>query len=183
MTTAPDKAQATAQVTHKVERTHGGMPNWAFLGIGRDAAGKTRLYWPYRSEIDGQPFLTRFIVIRTPWSGIEVTRIAMADDAREYPHDHSRTFRSLKFGWYSEWVYRNREDLTDREHRVHRRLSLHTLRYTEAHSITEVSPRLVTILFLGRQRQKSNYWTPAGLQTTGMAADQDPAGPGNEVWA
>jgi hypothetical protein len=179
--TAQDISGAQAQVTHKVERTHGGMPNWAFLGIGRDAAGKMRLYWPYRSRIDDQPFLTRFIVIRNPWFSMDVTRVSMADDDREWPHDHSRTFRSLKLGWYSEWVYRDKDDLTQREHRRHRRFSLHTLRYTEAHSITEVSPHLVTILFLGRQRQKSNYWTPAGLQTIGMAVDQED--PGQEVWA
>jgi hypothetical protein len=166
----------TTGVTHTVERTHGGMPNWCLLGIGRDATGKTRLYWPYRSKIDDQPFLTRLIVIRNPLFSVDITRIGMADDAREYPHDHSRTFRSLKFGWYSEWVYRNKGDLAEREHRRHRRFSLHRLGYDEAHTITEVSPRLVTVLFLGRQRQASNYWTPAGLQTIGMAADQ-------ETWA
>ena len=166
---------ASAVVTKKVVRKHGGMPNWALLGVGIDAEGKTRLYWPYTSEIDGERFLTRFMVLRTPWVSLDITRIGMADDQREYPHDHSRTFRSLKFGWYEEDVYYDRDDLTKMEHKRHGRFSIHRLKYTEAHSITRVSPKLVTVLFLGRQRQKSNYWTPKGLQTIGMAVDQ-------EVW-
>lgn len=165
-----------AQVTHTVERTHGGMPNWALLGVGIDTSRKIRLYLPYRSKIDGRPFLTRFIVIRNPWFSLDITRIGMADDQREYPHDHSRTFNSFKLGWYAEDVYYDRDDLTNKRHIRHRRFGIHRLRYTQAHSITEVSPHLVTILFLGRQRQKSNYWTPAGLQTIGMAVDQEPWG-------
>lgn len=181
MATTPDAG--TAQVTHHPERTHGGMPNWCLLGIGRDATRKMRFYWPYRSKIDGQPFLTRFIVVRNPWFSMDITRISMADDQREWPHDHSRTFRSLTLGSYAEWVYRNQGDLSERTHRIHRRFRFYTLRYTEAHSITGVSPHLITVLFLGRQRQKSNYWTPAGLQTIGMAVDQDPDGPEGEAWA
>lgn len=170
------QAPVTAQVTHHPERTHGGMPNWAILGVGIDTAGKVRLYWPYRSKIDGQPFLTRFIVVRNPWFSMDITRIGMADDQREYPHDHSRTFRSWKFGWYEEDVYYDKNDLTNKRHKRHGRFSLHRLRYTQAHSITKVSPKLVTVLFLGRQRQTSNYWTPDGLQSIGMAVDQ-------EAWA
>ena len=175
---------APAQVTHEVTRTHGGMPNWALLGVGIDAEGKVRLYWPYRSRIDRQPFLTRFIFIRTPWFSVDITRIGMADDQREYPHDHSRTFFSWKLGWYEEDVHYDKSNPSRKVHKRHGRFSVHRLRYTEAHSITEVSPHLVTVLFLGRQRQKSNYWTPAGLQTIGMAVDQkDPgSGPGQEVW-
>lgn len=177
MTTAPDKAQ----VTHHPVRTHGGMPNWCLLGIGRDAGGTMRLYWPYRSKIGGQPFLTRFIVIRNPWFSMDITRISMADDQREWPHDHSRTFFSWKLiGWYEEDVYDEPDDLSRTWHVRHRRFGIHRLRHTEAHSITRVSPHLVTVLFLGPQRRKSNYWTPDGLQTIGMSVDQEP---GAEVWA
>lgn len=164
----------TGLVTHEPVRTHGGMPDWCLLGIGADADGKLRLYWPYRSQIDGKPFLTRFIVFRTPWASADITRISMADDQREYPHDHSRTFWSFKLGWYEEDVFYDKNDLTVRRRIRHRRFGVHRLRYTQAHSITRVSPHLVTILFLGPRRQKSNYWTPAGLQTIGMSVDQEP---------
>lgn len=166
---------APAGVTKKVVRKHGGMPNWALLGIGKNHEGKWRTWWPYTSEIDGERFLTRLIVLRTPYVSVDITRIGMADDQREYPHDHSRTFFSFKlWGWYEEDVFSDRNDPTDRVHKRHGRFSIHRLRYTQAHSITKISPKLVTVLFLGPQRQKSNYWTPDGLQTIGMGVDQEP---------
>lgn len=160
-------------VTSKVERKAGGMPDYAVLGIGRNHEGWLTAYWPYTSEIGGQRFLTRFIVFRTPWLGLDVTRVHMADDQREYPHDHSRTFLSWKFGWYAEEVYDDPSDLGRKRHVRHRRLGIHRLRFTEAHSITAVSPRLITVLLTLRRRQPSNYWTPEGKQSTGMGVDQD----------
>ena len=130
------------QVTAEVKRKHGGMPDWALLGIGIDTAGKLRLYWPYTSEINGERFLTRFMVVRSPYASCDITRISMADDRREYPHDHSRTFFSWKFGWYEEDVYTDPADLSAVQHKRHRRLGIHRLRHSEAHSITRVSPRL-----------------------------------------
>ncbi|HEV2175229.1 MAG TPA: hypothetical protein VGR71_16770 [Nitrospira sp.] len=160
-------------VTSKVERKNGGMPNWCVLGVGVNHEGKLVCYWPYTSEIDGERFLTRFIVVRTPLASVDVTRIHMPDDQRKFPHDHSRTFWSFKFGWYAEDVFYDKADLSLTRHVRHRRLGVHRLKYTQAHSITEVSPKLVTVLFLGPRRQKSNYWTPNGLQSIGMGVDQD----------
>lgn len=156
----------------QVTRTHGGMPVRALLGVGYDGE-RLRLYWPYTSDIDGRRFLTRFIAIRCRWFGVDVTRIHMADDEkREWPHDHSRDFWSFKAGWYTEWVYSNPEDLSARHLRRHSRFSVHRMPCTRAHSITEVSPGLVTVMFLGPRRQKSSYWTSDGLQSTGMKVDQ-----------
>jgi hypothetical protein len=171
-----DTATPAALVTPEVKRKNGGMPDWAFLGAGTDHEGRLRLYWPYTSDVGGRRFLTRFILFRTPWASMDITRISMADDQREYPHDHSRTFWSWKWGWYAEDVYDDPDDLARVRHVRHRRLGVHRLRHDQAHSITEVSPHLVTVLFLGRRRQKSSYWTPEGKQTTGMAVDQD-------IWA
>ncbi len=150
-------AEKTA-VTARVERKGGGMPRYAFL----------RPWW---SDINGSRFLTRFIILFTPLCGLHVTRIHMADNAREWPHDHSRTFFSLKFGWYEELVFGDPDDFHVRQHRRHRRFSCHRLRYTQAHSISRVSPHLVTVLFLGPARQKSGYWTPDGRQLTGLESD------------
>ena len=160
------------EVKNKVTRTKGGMPGWAILGVGR-ADGKWVTYWPYKSEIDGKRFLTRFILFRSPLFSIDITRIHMSDDQRAYPHDHSRSFASFKFGSYEEWVYYEPEDLTQRRFRKHSKFSTHLLRFNQAHSITRVSPGLVTILFLGPRHQKSNYWTPTGFQSIGMKVDQD----------
>jgi len=160
-------------VTNKVVRTHGGMPSWAILGIGRNHEGKIKVYWPYKSDIDGQRFLTRFIPLRTPWVSIDITRIHMDDGERVHPHTHSRSFASLKFGWYAENVFYDPNDLSNMRHIRHRRFGIHRLGYDEAHSITEVSPKLWTILFLGPSRSKSWYWTPQGRQSIGMGIDQD----------
>jgi hypothetical protein len=159
------------QVSNKVERKNGGMPNYAVLGVGVQG-GKLGTYWPYTSEIDGKRFLTRFIVFRTPWLGLDVTRVHMADDQRAYAHDHSRTFWSWKFGWYAEDVFTDPADLAVMRHTRHRKFGIHRLRYDQAHSITHVSPRLVTVLLTGRRRQPSSYWTPEGKQSTGMGVDQ-----------
>jgi hypothetical protein len=164
---------AGTAVTNTVERKHGGMPEWAVLGVGRNHEGRLVAYWPYTSDIDGQRFLTRFMVLRTPLASVEITRIHMDDGARSFPHDHSRTFASWKLGRYAEDVYGDPADLTARRHRRHRRFSMALLRHTQAHSITWVSPKLVTVTFLGPKRGKSSYWTPDGFQSIGMGVDQE----------
>ena len=164
---------ATPETT--VERKHGSMPAWAVLGVGADADGKIRVYWPWWSDINGERFLTRFILIRNRWVSVSVTRIHMADDQREDPHDHSHTFWSWVFGWYAEDVYYDPDDLSDmqKRHIRHRRFGIHKMRYTEAHSITRISPKLWTILAAGPTRQTSSYWTPAGKRSTGVNGDSD----------
>ena len=164
----------TAKVENKVERSHGGMPSWAILGVGRNHEGKIKVYWPYKSDIDGRRFLTRFIVVRCDYFGCEITRIHMDDTSRPWPHDHSRTFRSWKFGSYNEWVFTDPKDLSKKRHIRHRPFGIHRLRYSEAHSITWVSPKLWTVLFVGKRSNESNYWTPSGKQTIGMGVDQNP---------
>ena len=184
METRPDT------ITGKVDRKHGGMPTWAVLGMtltgfswprlswdnGRlwltGALGRPRFFFPYTSDINGKRFLTRFIILFTRWGGCHITRISMADDQRAWPHDHSATFLSFRLiGSYEEDVYTDPGDLTKVEHRTHRWLSATRLRHTEAHSITTVSRPLVTVLFLGRRRQTSKYWTPDGPQPLGMTMD------------
>jgi hypothetical protein len=148
--------------TDEVTRKDGGMPEHAFL-------------YPWWVNINGKRFISRLVIFKTPWAGIDVSRIHMPDDDRDHPHDHSRSFISLKLGWYNEWVYYNPSDLTQRRLRKHRWFSAHLMRYQWAHSITEVSPHLVTILFLGRTRQKSSYWTSTGKQLTGVNPGRDEA--------
>lgn len=162
----------TTQVTSKVKRKHGSMPEWCVLGVGISEDGRPALYWPWWSDINGERFLTRFIVFRSPLATCEITRIHMDDTSRPDPHDHSHSFLSWKAGWYSEWVYYDKGDLSDRRHIRHRRFGMHRLRYTRAHSITEVSPGLITVLLAWRRRQKSSYWTPDGLQDTGVNGSQ-----------
>lgn len=147
-------------VTTKVERKKGGMRRYMFLE-------------PYWSDIGGQRFLSRFIFFFTPWAGCHVTRIHMADDQREWPHDHSATFLSWRlFGSYEEDVFSDPQDMSARRHRRHRWLSASVLRHDEAHSITRVSPFLVTVVVLGKRRQASNYWTPDGKQGLGLKMDE-----------
>lgn len=162
-----------AQVTSEVKRKHGSMPRWAVLGVGADAAGKLRLYWPWWSDINGERFLTRIIVIRNRWMTLEITRIHMADNQREHPHDHSHGFLSWVFGWYAETVFYDPDDLSKMRHVRHRRFGIHRLRHTEAHSITGVSPKLWTALMAGPVKQTSSYWTPGGKRSSGVNGDQE----------
>jgi hypothetical protein len=149
----------TTLTAPKVERKGGGMRRWMFL----------ERYW---SDIEDQRFLTRFVVFFTPVGGLHATRIHMADSQRDWPHDHTRTFWSWKMGWYAEKVFTDPADLSVFRLIRHRRFGIHRLRHTEAHSITEVSPRLWTILFLGPQRHGSGYWTPEGKVPLGMNIDE-----------
>jgi hypothetical protein len=158
--------------TPEVTRKAGGMPEWAFLGVSF-SDGKPVFFWPYTSDVNGKRFLTRFIILRTPLASWDVTRISSDDNSRPWPHDHSRSFISWKWGWYKELVYDDPEDLSQVRLREHGRFSFHLLRHSQAHTITEVSPGLVTMLFLGPKRRKSSYWTPEGLKTIGMKVDQD----------
>ena len=148
-------------VTPKVERRKGGMRQYMFLS-------------PYWSHINDKPFLTRFVFFFTPYGGCHLTWIRQPDNQREYPHDHSATFVSVKLlGGYEEDVFSNPEDLSEVRHRKHRWLSAHVMKRAEAHSITKISRfGTVTLLFLGRRRGKSNYWTPAGMQSIGLKMDE-----------
>ncbi len=150
-----------SDVTPKVERRKGGMPKYAFL-------------MPYWSRINDRPFLTRFIFFFTPYGGCHITWIRQPDNQREYPHDHSATFASFKVaGGYEEDVFSG--DITNpvKRHRKHRWLSCHVMSHTEAHSITKISRwGTVTLLFLGRRRHGSNYWTPNGMQSLGLKMDE-----------
>src|SRR5277367_5415915 len=65
----------TSQATPKVERKGGGMPEWAAF----------RWYW---TVVEGERFLTRFILLRTPLGGVDISRIHRDDTLRKYPHDH-----------------------------------------------------------------------------------------------
>lgn len=143
------------QATPEVRRKGGSMPEWAMFR------------W-FTSDVNHRRFITRFILLRTPFISLDVSRIHKDDRDRPHPHDHSRSFASLKFGSYDEWVYYDPTDLSKRRFRSHRRFSLHLLRYTQAHSITRVSPRLITVLFLGPRHQESTYWTPTGKVLTGV---------------
>jgi hypothetical protein len=150
----------TSVVTPKVERTKGGMRKWMF-------------FEKYYSRIDDEPFLSRYVLFFTPWAGLHVTRIHKPDNQREWPHDHSATFWSWKFGWYAENVYSGDPLNPVKTHVKHRRFGIHRLGWDQAHSITEVSPHLWTILFLGRRRNRSSYWTPQGKQSLEMTMDDE----------
>lgn len=152
----------TTAVTPKVTRTGGGMPKVAFLK-------------PYRSMIDGRPFLDRFILFFTPYAGCHITWIRQADNQREWPHDHSATFISFRLlGGYEEDVFSGDPHNPAKQHRRHKWLSASVLRHDQAHSITSLSRwGALTVLFLGRRQRTSSYWTPEGLENTGMKMDEE----------
>jgi hypothetical protein len=129
---------------------------------------------PYWSDVDGKPFLTRFVFWFNPRGGCHVTFIHQPDNQREWPHDHSASFVSVKLiGGYEEDVYSGSHTRPDKRHRKHRWLSCHVMHASEAHSITRTSRILVTLVILGQRVQPSNYWTPQGLKSIGLRMDDE----------
>jgi hypothetical protein len=146
----------TMQVMGDVERKGDGMPDRAFM----------KTYW---TNVGGKRFISRWILFRTDWFSIEISRIHRADDMRADPHDHSRSFISIKLiGSYDEYVYYNPNDLSQRRERTHSWLSWHLMRYNMAHSIIRVSPILITMTILGCKKQASSYWREEGKVLTGV---------------
>ena len=132
----------------KTERSNA-SPRW----------GVMRRHWV---RVGGKLFLTRLQVIQVPWFSVLFTDIHHPDDDRD-PHDHSRAFISLiRSGGYAENVYLDPGDLSRYEVRCHGRWSVHLMRSSRAHLITEISSPLRTVVLAGRHRGTWSFWTPQG---------------------
>jgi hypothetical protein len=113
--------------------------------------------------IDGDPYLDRLRLVRTPWFGIFLHHIHRPDKDCD-PHDHPWSFASLVLtGWYRELVWpdkRHRDQYTERQRN---RWSLRWLSRRQAHIIIDIGAPLWTLVFVGPRRADWGFWTPGGF--------------------
>jgi len=138
-----------ARESARTDRKDGGMPRW----------GVNRAYWV---RVGGEPFLDRRVLAICPWFAVLLSDIHGPDTARD-PHDHSRSFVSwVLSGGYTELVYDDPAALGLPLRRTHRRWSFHVMPASRAHSITDVTKPLRTLVFAGRSRGTWSFWTAQG---------------------
>jgi hypothetical protein len=140
-----------------------------------------------RSIGNDTDMIVRYRLIRVPWFGIFIHNIKRPDTDRN-PHDHPWWFASFVLkGWYIErlnWYNiktQKSEDIFTPDVGFctalikRSRFSLHQMKLDHAHMITDVSPNLWTLVFVGKRKQEWGFWTPKGwvhqqkyISTTGQ---------------
>lgn len=115
----------------------------------------------------GDTYLFRYRIIKTPFGGIYLHHILMADTDRD-PHDHPFRFWSFVLsGGYSEEIFEDLSyDLGDGvlcAERIYRRRwlrhSWHRMDTNAAHMITRVLPKTKTLVFVGPRVREWGFWT------------------------
>ncbi len=102
-------------------------------------------------------YLTRFILFRTPWFGVQIHAIHLPDTGRAL-HNHPRAFVSVVLrGGYSEQT-RTRFVM------LRRAGSIHKMGIDGFHRIRRLlrSPTW-TLVFVGRLQQEWGFYTPEGI--------------------
>lgn len=106
-------------------------------------------------------YLRRLRILQTPLFGIYLHWIFEPDADRD-PHDHPWRFWSVVLrGGYAEKLYDAGVGLNGRAF-VRSRWSVHTVRLSQAHQITEIEEGLVTLAVVGRRAQEWGFWTDGG---------------------
>lgn len=107
-------------------------------------------------------YLRRLRVVQTPWFGAMLHWINTIDEG-PYPHDHPWTwFRTIILrGGYKEKFFINllhfKEDIYQ-EH-TWNRWSMHMVRYTEGHQITDIESSTITLVIHGKRIRRFCFWT------------------------
>lgn len=120
---------------------------------------------PSAHNADGV-YLRRLRVVQTPWFSVLVHWINEPDTGR-YPHDHPWPFCSFVLrGFYHEEVWPSTKSFYQQgsppQEHTHHRWSVHRMGLDAAHRITQVSPRLMTLVLTGKRYYKFSFWTPLG---------------------
>lgn len=105
-------------------------------------------------------YLTRIVLFRTPWGGIQLHKIHMADGDRHL-HNHPRPFWSLILkGGYDEDVSSLHADFP----RTWRRWSLHPFDLDEFHAIRRLHRTPTwSLVFVGQEQQVWGFLTDDGF--------------------
>lgn len=121
----------------------------------------------------GIVYLSRWWLIKTPWGGIAVHRIA-APDARPTLHDHPFAFVAFVL-WGGGYIERRLDPKTMRVDEHHRVRRVNRMRTHDAHSITALaSPVVWTLLLVGPHRRTWGFIEPVGPDEhgDGLALDR-----------
>ncbi len=115
------------------------------------------------SRVEGDPYLTRWRIIHTPWFGVLLHKID-SPDPDQHPHDHPWNFITviLKGGYVEDvtellpWMTPNGEMITDQI--VRRKkwgwLSWHKMRLGDYHKIVRLMDKPTWTLVLTGSRQR-----------------------------
>lgn len=112
----------------------------------------------------GSVMMKRRRLIQTPLFGIYLHTHEREDTYRAL-HDHPWNFTTLILrGYYTEKHYRPKSEVLDEaEYRTWRRFSIHHMNANkDAHVITEVEPKTISLLLAGRKRREWGFYTPKG---------------------
>lgn len=138
-------------------------------------------------------YLKRIRIVQTPHFGLYLHWIYFADGDRD-PHDHPWNFWSfIVRGGYTECIWKMQPGLgalrvtparwrrEDDPGRVARRgrFSLHRHPTSIAHTIAELKPGTVTLVFVGRRQREWGFWTPDGF-VEWKAYERNGLGPATE---
>jgi len=143
------------------------FPNRVETEKGLDKGNWSLWRW-YDIVINGESYLTRLTLFKTPWFSVKLHWIHKPDPDRDL-HDHPWPFASFILrGWYKElecrkpdmrqaWIEAGAPAVADRKFPVKERLVrwFNTKDTRAAHRITEASPNLLTLVFTG---VKSKEW-------------------------
>ncbi len=133
--------------------------------------GSWGLWRWYDIVINGELYLSRLTLFKTPWFSVKLHWIHKADPDRDL-HDHPWSFRSLVLrGWYKELeckkpdlrgklIEGNSPISANRYTPVRERL-VRWFNYKDtrgAHRITEVSPKLLTLVLTGPKTKSWGFY-------------------------
>jgi hypothetical protein len=108
----------------------------------------------------GNPMLERWRLLQTPLFGIYV-HFVYREDLDRVPHDHPWVFWSLILrGGYTEERHRRPGD-GEWRYEVYRRGTMHRFPLHHAHRITDVAPRTVTLVLVGRKQRTWGFYDGA----------------------
>lgn len=113
------------------------------------------------TDCNGNPYLTRWYLLRTRWLGIWIHKFHRSDEDRA-PHDHPFSFLSIILtGGYWEWV----PDKTGKLTRTWYRAGSILFRRAEHQHRIEVRPETTpfTLIFRFRRRREWGFHTSEGF--------------------
>lgn len=132
--------------------------------------------WKYIRDDQGEDYLTRLVLLKTPLFSVRLHWIHRADYARD-AHDHPWNFCAVVLsGGYmeteSEFDVRSARRLSNRVQWVGR-FGINVKKMRQTHCITEVEPDTVTLFMTGRWQEQWGFWVPTGLRVHDGPAEYD----------
>lgn len=115
--------------------------------------GSRWAFWRWTDvDLDGETYLLRLHVLKTPWFNIMLHWITKPDPHPD-PHDHPVSFLSLTLrGGYTEWQPAGT-----------RRRCVRLYRATDVHRIIEADPGTLTLCLAGPKTREWGFHTAEGF--------------------